>query len=123
MPIVAETPSFTRLWSDCWTDDERGELGARIGRRPLAGDVVPGAGGVRKIRWSRAGSGKQGGLRVIDYNRLADEHMQTRKPHSVKAPATEHETIPKPLFESRCDVCRVRQIIDRISHQVPAMRS
>jgi hypothetical protein len=29
-------------------------------------------GGVRKVRWSRSGSGKQGGVRVIYYNRLAD---------------------------------------------------
>jgi len=35
------------------------------------GDVVPGSGGVRKVRWKRAGKGKSGGVRVIYFNRLA----------------------------------------------------
>lgn len=40
-----------------------------IAIHPDAGDVVPGAGGVRKVRWSRAGSGKLGGVRVIYFIR------------------------------------------------------
>lgn len=35
-------------------------------------DVIPGSGGCRKLRWSRAGTGKRGGVRVIYYNRLDD---------------------------------------------------
>jgi hypothetical protein len=31
--------------------------------------VVPGSGGIRKVRWSRAGSGKSGGVRVIYFSR------------------------------------------------------
>jgi hypothetical protein len=67
-----ETPSFTRLWPDYWTEDEHREFCAWIAGSPLAGDVVPGTGGVRKVRWARSGSGNQGGVRFIDYNRLAD---------------------------------------------------
>lgn len=37
---------------------------------PDAGDVVPHSGGVRKVRWSRKGLGKRGGVRVIYFNRL-----------------------------------------------------
>lgn len=37
---------------------------------PLAGDVIPGSGGCRKVRWSRSGMGKRGGVRVINFNRL-----------------------------------------------------
>jgi hypothetical protein len=33
---------------------------------------VPGSGGVRKIRWSRDGEGKRGGVRVIYYNQLGE---------------------------------------------------
>jgi len=33
--------------------------------------VIPQSGGCRKMRWSRAGMGKQGGVRVIYFNRLA----------------------------------------------------
>ena len=39
---------------------------------PDAGGVVPGTGGVRKVRWSRPGAGKRGGVRVVYFNRLAD---------------------------------------------------
>lgn len=36
-----------------------------IAANPEAGDVIPGTGGVRKVRWARAGTGKRGGARVI----------------------------------------------------------
>ena len=38
---------------------------------PDAGDVIPGSGGCRKLRWSRAGTGKRGGVRVIYFTRLS----------------------------------------------------
>jgi hypothetical protein len=38
-------------------------------------DVIRGSGGCRKVRWKRAGRGKRGGVRVIYYNRLADEEI------------------------------------------------
>ncbi len=72
MLTVAETPSFTRLWQDYWTEEERGEFCAWISVNPEAGDVVPGTGGVRKVRWSQAGRGKRGGVRVVYYNQLAE---------------------------------------------------
>jgi hypothetical protein len=37
-----------------------------------AGDVVRKSGGVRKVRWTRAGSGKSGGVRVVYFNRLSN---------------------------------------------------
>jgi putative component of toxin-antitoxin plasmid stabilization module len=36
-----------------------------IANQPLAGDVIPGAEGARKMRWTGSGRGKRGGLRVI----------------------------------------------------------
>jgi hypothetical protein len=36
-------------------------------RNPEAGDLIPGSGGVRKVRWLRTGIGKRGGLRIIYY--------------------------------------------------------
>lgn len=41
-----------------------------LANHPDAGAVIPGSGGVRKIRWSRAGMGKRGGVRVIYFARL-----------------------------------------------------
>lgn len=72
MFTVIETPTFSRLCADYWTEEERGTFAAWIAAHPEAGDVIPGAGGCRKVRWSRAGKGKRGGVRVIHYNQLAD---------------------------------------------------
>lgn len=72
MYAVVETPTFVRLAEAYWNDGDRGEFINFIAANPDAGDVVPGSGGLRKIRWGRAGRGKRGGVRVIYYNRLAD---------------------------------------------------
>jgi hypothetical protein len=69
---VIEPPTFTRLWTDYWDEDERGEFVAWLVENAEAGDVIRGSGGCRKVRWKRAGTGKRGGVRVICYNRLAD---------------------------------------------------
>jgi hypothetical protein len=34
-------------------------------RNPEAGDLIPGTGGIRKLRWQRRGMGKRGGARVV----------------------------------------------------------
>ncbi len=44
-----------------------------ISANPDAGDVIPGADGARKVRWSRSGMGKRGGVRVIYFHLTADE--------------------------------------------------
>ena len=62
---VVETPTFLRQAEKIWTDEERMALVDHIARNPEAGDLIPETGGVRKIRWGRAGSGKRGGARVI----------------------------------------------------------
>ncbi len=71
MLTVVETPLFQRHWPNYWTEEERGEFCAYISTSPEAGDVVPNSGGVRKVRWSRAGAGKSGGVRVIYFSRTA----------------------------------------------------
>lgn len=70
MLTVVETTLFQRQWPYYWTEEERGEFAAFIAGDPTAGDVVPQSGGIRKVRWSRPGSGKSGGVRVIYYTRL-----------------------------------------------------
>lgn len=69
MLTVIETPLFSKLWPAYWSEDERGAFAAFIAEHPEKGDVVQGSGGVRKVRWSRAGSGKSGGVRVIYFVR------------------------------------------------------
>jgi mRNA-degrading endonuclease RelE of RelBE toxin-antitoxin system len=75
MLTVVETLLFQKQWPLYWTEEERGEFAAFIAERPDAGDVVPGSGGIRKVRWSRTGTGKSGGVRVIYYVRTADEDV------------------------------------------------
>jgi hypothetical protein len=72
MFTVIETPTFVRLASDHWNDEDRTDFINFIAGDPEAGDVVPGSGGVRKVRWGSAGRGKRGGVRVIYFNRLAN---------------------------------------------------
>ncbi|MBL8471968.1 MAG: transcriptional regulator [Rhodocyclaceae bacterium] len=72
MYTVIETPTFARLAAHCWNDDEKTEFITFISANPHAGDVVPGSGGLRKVRWTRSGRGKRGGVRIIYYDRLAN---------------------------------------------------
>ncbi|MDR1368122.1 MAG: type II toxin-antitoxin system RelE/ParE family toxin, partial [Candidatus Accumulibacter sp.] len=69
MHTIAETDTFIRYAKALWNDEERAAFVSWIAGDPLAGDVVPGSGGCRKVRWSRAGMGKRGGVRVIYFNR------------------------------------------------------
>jgi mRNA-degrading endonuclease RelE of RelBE toxin-antitoxin system len=64
---LIETSIFTKLLSTYLTDDEYLGLQAFLVRYPEAGNVVPGSGGVRKLRWGMAGKGKRGGVRLIYY--------------------------------------------------------
>jgi hypothetical protein len=64
---VVETRPFIEDAARCMQDDEREEFIGHIARTPTAGVVIPGTGGVRKIRWKAGGKGKRGGVRVIYY--------------------------------------------------------
>ena len=48
-----------------WSDAERQEFIDHIAANPEAGDIIRGSGGCRKVRWSRSGTGKSSGARVI----------------------------------------------------------
>ena len=65
MRTVAETEIFTRYAADVWKNEEREEFINWIAAHPEAGAIIAGSGGCRKVRWSTAGRGKQGGVRVI----------------------------------------------------------
>lgn len=72
MYTIIETDAFKRYAQTVWSDTEREAFINWLASNPLAGDVIPGTGGLRKVRWSRAGMGKRGGARVIYYNLLSD---------------------------------------------------
>ena len=62
-----ETPIFTKIITRLLDDEEYRSLQIALMLRPEQGPIIPGAGGLRKVRWAKAGSGKRGGLRVIYY--------------------------------------------------------
>ena len=68
MRTVSETPVFKKYAQVVWSDEERVEFINWIAANPLAGDLVPGTNGCRKVRWSRSGMGKRGGVRVVYFN-------------------------------------------------------
>lgn len=70
MHTIIETPTFVADAKDLWSEEERGAFCAWVAANPEAGDVIPGSGGCRKIRWLRSGMGKRGGVRVIYFTRL-----------------------------------------------------
>ena len=69
MISFVETKLFTRLVQEYLSDDEYSELQRALIANPEAGAVVPGSGGIRKLRWGVAGRGKRGGIRVIYFLR------------------------------------------------------
>lgn len=67
---IIESPLFSKLWPDYWSAKEHVEFAAYLASNPEAGDLVPGSGGCRKVRWARSGMGKRGGVRVVYTARL-----------------------------------------------------
>jgi mRNA-degrading endonuclease RelE of RelBE toxin-antitoxin system len=67
MQTVAETPTFTKQADDLFEEEEKQALISLLSQNPLAGDVISGTGGVRKLRYAASGKGKRGGARVIYY--------------------------------------------------------
>jgi len=68
MLTVVETPTFQKQAALIWSESERIAFIDWIAQNALAGDVIPGAEGARKVRWSVAGRGKRGGVRVVYFN-------------------------------------------------------
>ncbi len=62
-----ETPLFTKSIQHVMSDDDLRQLQMSLSLYPSTGRVIPGSGGLRKIRWVGSGKGKRGGLRVIYY--------------------------------------------------------
>ncbi len=73
MRTVIETATFQKQAEKLWTENERFAFIDWIAVNPLVGDVIPGADGARKVRWSRSGTGKSGGARVIYFNLTEQE--------------------------------------------------
>ena len=69
---VVETPEFIAHTDKVMADEDRQVLIDYLAWNPTAGDIIPGTGGVRKLRWGLEGRGKRGGARIIYYFHSAE---------------------------------------------------
>ncbi|MGH8455721.1 MAG: type II toxin-antitoxin system RelE/ParE family toxin [Stenotrophobium sp.] len=67
-----ELPTFAKVREVYLDDEDFAALQNHLIEHPDSGDVIPGCGGCRKLRWAAEGRGKRGGLRVIYFVRLAN---------------------------------------------------
>jgi len=70
-----EATAFTKYLYDYLSEDEYLGLQNYLLQYPESGKVVPGSGGVRKVRWAMSGRGKSGGVRVIYYFKKLDDEI------------------------------------------------
>ena len=73
--IIIETSFFTRQVQTLLSDEEYRGLQNMLILHPESGSVIQGSGGLRKVRWSSAGHGKRGGVRVIYYRAFSNEQI------------------------------------------------
>jgi hypothetical protein len=74
MHTVVETPTYlTAAAKAGMTEVERVAAVNQIAADPQAGDIIPGGGGVRKVRVAGRGKGKSGGYRILTYYLTDDE--------------------------------------------------
>ena len=64
---IVETREFLRQAASTFSPDELEALKLYLAVNATAGAVIPGSGGIRKLRWGAGGKGKRGGARVIYY--------------------------------------------------------
>jgi hypothetical protein len=74
MHTIIETPAFLASARDEGiSDDERAAMVSYISGNPTAGEIMPGTGGARKLRFAGRGKGKSGGYRIVTF--FADTDM------------------------------------------------
>ena len=74
--VVVETRIFTSLISQLMEDEQYRELQLALVENPILGSLIPGSGGLRKIRWKLPGTGKRGGVRVIYYRAASADQIR-----------------------------------------------
>ncbi len=80
---VVETPLFLRKAAEILEEAERARLLADIGLDPECGEIIPGTGGVRKLRWALPGRGKRGGARVTNLTAAERNMLRSLTPELV----------------------------------------
>ena len=73
--VIVESPWFTDFVVDAMDDEDYRELQNALIEDPALGDLIPGARGLRKLRWSLPGRGKRGGMRAIYYHYASADRL------------------------------------------------
>lgn len=73
--VIVETAVFTKQVQKLLSDEEYKQLQSDLANRPDSGPLIPGSGGLRKVRWGYHGQGKRGGVRVIYYWAVSQERL------------------------------------------------
>lgn len=97
-----ESSIFERIRPVYLDDDEYSELQQYMMQNAEIGELIPRSGGVRKMRWTRAGMGKRGGLRVIYYVRYKPNEFWML---TLYAKAT-RENVPAHILRQLLEVFR-----------------
>jgi len=110
-----EAPAFARHLPAYLNDDEYKELQARLGSNPDLGELMPGTGGFRKMRWAdvRRGKGRRGGLRIIYYHFRSDHQIWLMtlydKGEASDLTASEKKALKAPI-ENELEARAVRRV-------------
>lgn len=73
--VIIETSTFTHQVQAMLSDEDYRLLQTALINRPDLGKVIPGCGGLRKVRWMLPGKGKRGSVRIIYYWAVAQERL------------------------------------------------
>ncbi len=73
--LFIETTLFPKLIYRYLSDEEYAALQYMLAVHPEIGEVVPGSGAVRKLRWGASGRGKRGGLRILYYWKTREDEI------------------------------------------------
>jgi hypothetical protein len=74
--VFIESAVFTRQVQELLTDEAYAQLQEHLAVHPRAGSVIQDTGGLRKVRWSVAGGGKRGGVRVIYFHAVTQVQIR-----------------------------------------------
>ena len=107
-------PTFTAHLAEYLVDDEYRALQTFLAGDPQAGDVIPGTGGFRKLRWADPvrDKGKRGGLRVIYYYLLSDAQIWLLTLYN-KGEMSDLDTAEKRALKSALDAELARRSVRR----------